>query len=386
MDFSLNEVQDILKKTAREFMARYYSKTLVRELEKDPTGYRDEIWKEMAKLGWLGWIVPEEHGGVGGNFLDLMMLFEEMGRACFIMPFFSTVALCSLPVLEFGTSEQKENILPRIAGGEDIWTLALTEPSASYEASGIKLCAALEDHFILDGAKLFVPYANVADYLLVVARTDQKENPADGITALIVDAKSQGINIAVIPTTAHDKQCEIRFDNVRVPKENVLGKMDKGWDIVEFILQRASVLKCAEMLGGAQIALDMANNYAKERVQFDRPIGSFQAIQHKLAKMLIDVEGLRHLVYETAWHISTGSPSRLLSSMTKAKANEVYRRTCLEAIKVHGAIGFTEELDLGLYFRRTWASEFVLGDTNFHRERIAIELDRRKPVFLREEH
>jgi alkylation response protein AidB-like acyl-CoA dehydrogenase len=161
-----------------------------------------------------------------------------------------------------------------------------------------------------------------------------------------------------------------------------LGEVDKGWEIVEFLLQRVSVLKCAEMLGGAQFVLEMANSYAKERVQFDKPIGSFQAIQHKLAEVFINVEGLRRLVYEAAWNISTGSPSRLLTSMVKAKANEVYQQTCIQGVKVHGAIGFTEELDLSLYFLRTKASEFMLGDTGFHRERIAVELEDYQPLFM----
>ena len=382
MDFNFNETQDILKKTAKEFMARYYSGAMVRELEKDATGFREDIWKEMARLGWLGWIIPEKYNGVGGDFMDIVVLFEEMGRACFILPFFPTVALCSLPVLEYGSAEQKEDILPRIAEGERVWTLAITETSASYEASGIQLSASLgEDDYVLNGVKLFVPYANVADHLLVVARTGSDEPSKGGITVFIVDSRSPGITTEIIPTVAHDKQCELRFDNVRVSEKNILGNAGKGWDIVEFILQRASILKCAEMLGGSQTAMDMANDYAKERVQFGKPIGSFQAIQHKLANMLIDVEGLRRLVYEAAWHASAGSPSLLLASMAKAKANEVFRKTCLEAIKVHGAIGFTEELDLGLYFRRTWASGFALGDTNFHRKRIADELERHEPLF-----
>ena len=305
-----------------------------------------------------------------------------MGRNILPGPFFSTVALCSLPILEYGTDEQKQSFLSKIASGEEIWTLALTEPSATYEASGIELKAHLEDDYVLEGTKLFVPYANLADYLLVAARTKEEENPEEGITVFVVDAKSQGISIEVIPTTAHDKQCEIVFDKVRVPKGNVLGEVDKGWDVVEFIIQRASVLKCAEMLGGVQAVLEMGNSYAKERVQFDKPIGSFQAVHHKLAKMLIEVEGLRYLVYQAGCQIGSGSSSKLLTSIAKAKANEVYQHVCIECIKVHGAIGFTEELDLSLYFIRTKAAEFALGDSSFHRERISLELEHSPPLFL----
>ncbi|RJP56801.1 MAG: acyl-CoA dehydrogenase [Deltaproteobacteria bacterium] len=378
MDFDFSEDQVMIIDSARKFLEKECPKDKVRELKEDEKGYDPELWSRMAEMGWMGLILPEEYEGTGMDFFDLTILMEEMGRNILPAPFFDTVALCSLPILEYGTSEQKKRFLPKIACGEEIWTLALTEPSAGYEPSGVELRAtSLQEDYVLEGTKLFVPYANVADRLLVVARTSQ-----EGITVLIVDAGSQGIKTEVIPTTAHDKQCEVVFDKVRVPKDNVLGEVDKGWEIVEFLLQRVSVLKCAEMLGGAQFVLEMANSYAKERVQFDKPIGSFQAIQHKLAEVFINVEGLRRLVYEAAWNISTGSPSRLLTSMVKAKANEVYQQTCIQGVKVHGAIGFTEELDLSLYFLRTKASEFMLGDTGFHRERIAVELEDYQPLFM----
>ncbi|KAF0121614.1 MAG: acyl-CoA dehydrogenase domain-containing protein [bacterium] len=378
MDFDFSEDQVMIIDSARKFLEKECPKDKVRELKEDEKGYDPELWSRMAEMGWMGLILPEEYEGTGMDFFDLTILMEEMGRNILPAPFFDTVALCSLPILEYGTSEQKKRFLPKIACGEEIWTLALTEPSASYEPSGVELRAtSLQEDYVLEGTKLFVPYANVADRLLVVARTSQ-----EGITVLIVDSGSQGIRTEVIPTTAHDKQCEVVFDKVRVPKDNVLGEVGKGWEIVEFLLQRVSVLKCAEMLGGAQFVLEMANSYAKERVQFDKPIGSFQAIQHKLAEVFINVEGLRRLVYEAAWNISTGSPSRLLTSMVKAKANEVYQQTCIQGVKVHGAIGFTEELDLSLYFLRTKASEFMLGDTGFHRERIAVELEDYQPLFM----
>ena len=382
MNFDLLEDQVMIIDSARKFLEKECPKERVRELRKDEKGYDPEMWTKMVEMGWMGLILPEEYEGTGLEFMDLTLLMEEMGKSILPGPFFPTVALCSLPILEYGTSEQKKNSLPKIACGEAIFTFALTEASASYEPSGVELRATLADGFVLEGTKLFVPYANVADYLLVVARTNQKENPEEGITVFIVDARTPGVKIDVMPTTAHDKQCEVVFNKVKVSKDSVLGEIDKGWEVVEFIIQRASVLKCAEMLGGAQAVMEIANNYAKERVQFDKPIGSFQAIQHKLASMLIDVEGLRYLVYEAAWNISTGAPSRLLTSMAKAKANEVYQRTCIQGVKVHGAIGFTEELDLSLYFLRTKASEFALGDTGFHTERIAVELEDYQPVFM----
>ena len=381
MDFSFSEDQKMIQASIKDFLDKECPSDKVRELEESQKGYDPEIWRKMAELGYLGIHLPEEYGGTGGDFFDLMILMEEMGRRLLPSPFFSTIALCSLPLLAYGTEEQKRRFLPGMANGSDIWTFALTESSGAFSASGIKFHATLEKRdYRLFGTKRFVPYAHVASYLLVVGRTGEKDE--EGITVFIVDGKSPGVGVEVIPTTAHDKQCEMDFDHVRVPKMNVLHEVGKGGEIIDFILQRGAILKCAEMLGGAQAALEMTTDYAKKRVQFNRPIGSFQAIQHKLADMLIDVEGLRYLVYKAAWGISVGSPSDLLISMAKVRANEVYQRTCIESIKIHGAIGFTREQDIGLYHLRTKAAEFTMGNSGFHRERIADELEHYQPPKL----
>ncbi|MDY6964499.1 MAG: acyl-CoA dehydrogenase family protein [Halobacteriota archaeon] len=382
MDFNFSKDQKMIQKSVRDFLNKECPTEKVRELEEDEScGYDKEMWKKMAELGWMGIAFPEEYEGTEGDIIDLMILMEEMGAKLLPSPFFSTIVLSSLPILEYGSSEQKKNFLPRIATGEDIWTLALTEQSASYDASGIDLVAKQDGNdYVLSGKKLFVPYANVADYILVVSRTGGEGE--EGITLFIVDANSQGIKVEVIPTTANDRQCEVIFEDVRVPGSNVLGEVGKGWDIVKFILQEGTILKSAEMLGGAQAALDITNEYAKQRIQFKRPIGSFQAVQHKLADLFTDVEGLRYLVYEATWGASGGSPSELLISMAKTKANEVYQRTCIECIRTHGAIGFTREQDIGLYYLRTKASQFAMGDSDLHKERIATELERYQPPKL----
>ncbi len=370
MDLGFSKDQRMIRTSVREFLEMECPSDKVRELEEDEKGYDPGMWQMMGELGWMGIILPEEYDGTEGDFIDLMIVIEEMGRKLLPSPFFSTIALCSLPLMEYGNSEHKERFLPSIAAGEQIWTLALTESSATYRPSDIKLNAALKgEEYLLSGTKVFVPYAHVADYLLVIGKDE------DGFTVFIVDTKTQGMKTEVIPTTAHDKQCEVTFDDVKVPARNILGEAGRGWDIVSFILQRGTVLKCAEMVGGAQAALEITNDYAKKRIQFDRPIGSFQAVQHKLAEIFSDVEGLRYLIYEAACGISNRSPSDLLISIAKAKANEVYQRTCIESIKVHGAIGFTREQDIGLYHLRTKAWEFALGDSNFHRDRIAAELE-----------
>jgi alkylation response protein AidB-like acyl-CoA dehydrogenase len=370
MDFKFSEDQEMLRSSARDFLAKECPKTKVRELEEDERGYDPQMWQQMAELGWLGLVFPEKYGGTGATFLDLVLLLEEMGRNILPGPFFSTTT-CALPILEYGSEEQKAKFLPEIATGGAIWALALTEASGAYEALEVKTSARLEGgEYIIEGSKFFVPEANVANYLLVVARTSEGKK---GITVFIVDAGSHGVEVEVIPTIAQDKQCQVMFNKVKVPGSNILGNVGQGWDIVDFILQRAAIMKCAEISGGCQAVVEMTNAYAKDRVQFDKPIGSFQAIQHKLVDMFINVEGLQYLVYQAAWEISVGSPLRLHISLAKAKANEVYQRTCLDGIKIHGATGFSKECDVGLYFRRVKASEFAMGDADLWRERVAVE-------------
>ena len=372
MDFEFSEDQRMIQSSVREFLDKECPSDIVRELEENEQGYDPAMWKKMAELGWMGIVFPEEYYGTEGDFIELMIVMEEIGRRLLPSPFFTTVGLCALPLLAFGTSSQKETFLPPIAEGEKIWTLAITETNGSCDSSSVELHAALDgEEYTLSGTKLFVPYAHVADYFLVVGK-EKKD-----IAVFIVDAKTPGIELTLIPTTAHDKQYEVRFDNVRVPKENALGAPGKGSDIADFILNRGAILKCAEMVGGANAAFELTNDYAKKRVQFDRPIGSFQAVQHRLANMYVDVEGLRYLVYEAGYEIAVESPEAdLFVSMAKARANEVYQRVSIQSMTTHGGIGFTREQDVGLYHLRTKAFEFACGDSDFHKDQIALALQR----------
>ena len=375
MDFSFTEEQDMLRISARDFLAKECPKAKVRELGKDERGYDPQVWHHMAELGWMGLVLPEEYGGMGGSFMDLAILMGEMGRNILPGPFFSTIALCALPLLEYGSSRQKTEFLPQIAKGEAVWTFALAESSGEFKASEVGLRAVLSGKdYVLEGHKLFVTDAHVIDYFLVVGRTGEGERPENGITLFIVDARRPNVKVEAIPTIGGDRQFKVSFDGVTVPEDNILGKVGAGWDIVDFTLQRAAVLKCAEMSGACQAVLDMTSGYARERIQFDRPIGSFQAIQHKLADMLIDVEAVQYLLCQAAWGISVGSPSPWQISAAKAKANEAYQRICIEAIAAHGAIGYTMDHDVGLYYRRVKAAQFAAGDTDLHREVIAAGL------------
>ena len=375
MNLAFSEEQEMLRKSARDFLTNKCPKTLVREMEADKKGYQTELWKEMAELGWLGLPFPERYKGGGFSFLDLIVLLEEMGRACLPGPFLSTVVLGGLPILEWGSEEQKQQILPKISKGEAILTLALTEPSARYDAASIQTTATPKgDDYLISGTKLFVPDAHIADWIICVARTAEKANPEEGITLFLVDAKSSGVSTVLLSTIAGDKQCELILKKVKVPRSNILGKPGQGWQMVKRIIEWAALAKCAEMVGGNQQVMEMSVNYAKERIQFDRPIGSFQIIQHYLADMSIDVDSARITLYKAAWKASEGLPCSNEISIAKAWISDAYRRVATQAHQIHGAIGFTKEHDLELYFRRAKAGEVFFGDVDYHREIVAQQL------------
>ena len=376
MDLGFSEEQEMLRKTARDFLETECPTSLVKEMAEDEQGYTSGLWGKMAELGWMGLALPEEYDGMGMSFLDLAVLLEEMGRACLPGPFFSTVVLGGLTILEAGNEEQKKELLPKIATGEAILTMALTEPSASYDPASITVKAVPDkDDYVISGTKLFVENAHIADYLICVARTnDGAGKDEDGITLFLVDGKSPGIATTLLKTIAGDKQCEVTFDNVRVPQKNMLCERDKGWPVVARILQKATVAKCAEMIGGAQAALDMSVAYAKERVQFGRPIGSFQAIQHHCANMVTDVDGSRFITYQAAWMVSEGLPATMEVSMAKAWVSESYRRVTQLGHQIHGGIGFCMDHDMPLYFKRAKAAEPTFGSADWHREIVAREL------------
>jgi len=375
MDLALTEEQEMLRTAGRDYLADKLPKTAVKEMEESEIGYAPELWQEMAGLGWMGLAFPEKYGGADMNFLDLAVLLEEMGRACLPGPYFSTVILGGFPILEIGSEEQKQEYLPKIASGELIFTMALTEPSARYDAAGVTLEAKADgDSYILSGTKLFVPDAHIADNLLVVARTDKKAKPEDGITVFIVDAKSPGISTTVLKTIANDKLCEVVFDQVKVPEGNILGQLNQAWSGVQKVIERAAVAKCCEMVGCVQQALDMTVEYAKERSQFDRPIGGFQVIQHYCVDMFTDIEGTRLSAYQAAWALSAGLPSTAEVAVAKAWAGQASQRVLTLAHQIHGAVGCTIDHDLQYYTRRAKAAEVSFGDAGFYREIVAQEM------------
>ena len=374
MDITFAEAQEILRKMARDFLSTECPKTKVREIEESTEGYSPELWKKMAELGWMGLIIPEEYDGMGYTFQDMTVLMEETGRNILPGPLVCTI-VSTFPIIDVGTDDQKKEFLPKIAGGELILTTAMIEAEGIFNPSGITIKAVPKgDDFIINGTKLFVEMAHVANYLICAARTKDGASSEDGITIFIVDAKSPGINCEVMPTIAMDKLCEIQFQNVIVPKKNVLGELNKGWPIIQRMLQKGAIARCAESIGGMQACVDMTVAYAKERVQYDRPIGAFQALQHIMADMWTSTQTARYLVYEVAWMLSEELPCTKEISMAKAHVNESYKYVTKWSIRLHGGIGTSRDHDVPLYYRRAKAADIAFGGTDFHRELVAQQI------------
>ena len=372
MDLGLSEEQELLKNAARDFLEKECPETLVREMEDDEKGYSPDLWKKMADQGWQGLLIPDAYGGAGFGYLDLIILIEEFGRALVPGPFISTQVGGVLPLLEGGTDQQKSYALPQIASGKAIWTLAYTEPSARFDTEGVALEVKEDGNdVVLNGTKLFIRDANVADYFTVVGRTPGTKGD-DGITLVIVDAKTAGISQVQLKTIAADKQAEVKFENVRVPKASII---PGGAATLKKIQRKATVLECAYLVGLAQMDFEVSVQYAKDRIQFGRPIGSFQAIQHKAADMVTDVDGARFIMYRAAWSVDQDeSDADINVHMAKAWCSEATRRVVAHGQQIHGGIGFTKDYKVQLYFRRQKASELAWGDGDYHRELVAAEL------------
>ncbi|MEE9282167.1 MAG: acyl-CoA dehydrogenase family protein [Myxococcota bacterium] len=368
MNFGFSEEQEFLRTTAREFLESECPSTIVRELMEEPAGYSPELWKKMAELGWTGLLIPEEYGGADLNLVDLIVILEEMGRALLPSPFFGNL-LGTLAVLEAGNDTQKKGLLTEVAAGNRILTFAITEEAGTEQASDISTSAEPQgDGYQVSGTKLFVPDAQNADTLVVAARTGGEGEA--GISLLLVDRDTTGL--AITPLQSMDmtrRIAEVTFD--RTPAR-LLGALDGGWKTWEKVRSGALVALSAEALGGAQKVLDDSVAYAKERVQFGKPIGVNQAIKHKCADMLIEVESSKSITYYAAWAVAEGiDEAPLAASMAKAYTSDAYRHCSAENIQIHGGVGFTWEYDCHLYFKRAKAIEVTFGDPTEHRERVA---------------
>lgn len=367
MDFNFSESQQILINSARSFLEKG-AKDLARKMEKTEEGYSREIWDKMANLGWMGILFPEEYGGSAGNFLDLTMLVREMGRALVPGPFLSAI-LSGLTILKYGNEKQKNDFLPPLIEVKMFLAPALIKPnSLATKAPIAEQVKAEKGSYKLSGTRLFIPYGLLADWFLYLAEKDSA--PA----LFLVDAKSSGIKRSVLRTIASDKQCELILDAVQVPEANVVISGEKAKEAVRQIKEWGALLQCAFILGMLEKVLEMTVEHAKQREQFGKIIGTFQALQVHCAEMATVIDKVKFLTYEAAWMLSEGMPATKVISMAKAKASDAARTVCLLGIKVHGGIGISEEHDMQLYFRRAKAAEVAFGDGDFHREIVAQQI------------
>jgi alkylation response protein AidB-like acyl-CoA dehydrogenase len=367
MNFSFSEDQTLLRSSVRAALDEQCKPARVRAMMEDARGYDEALWSEMAKLGWLGLPLAEEHGGAGLGCVELALVLEEMGRAAYPGPYFASVVLAGLGLELGGSAAQKEKWLPAIASGRARGTAALLEDTLDWDPGAVAATATpTADGWTLDGVKRFVPWAHVADVALVPARAPE------GVSLFLVDPRAAGVTLTpMVGIDLANRWSEMRLHGVAVPLDAVVGPVGGAAPVLEALLRRAAVGASAEMLGAARRCLDMSVGYVKVREQFGQLIGSFQAIRHRCAEMLLEVEKAHAAVYYAAWALTAGAEdAAMAASVCKSFVSEAARQVCGDAIQVHGGIGFTWEYDLHLYFKRAKGLEPLYGDAAYHRELI----------------
>ena len=366
MNFAFSDEQEELRTAVRRFLAEKSPETEVRRLMDTEDGYDPAVWSQMAdQLGLQSLTIPEEFGGSGFTYVELLVVLEEMGAALLCAPFFSSVVLAANALLTSGDDEAKKSYLPGIASGETIATLAITEDNGKWDFGGIELAATKKgDGWVLDGHKMFVIDGHVANLIIVAART------AAGVTLFAVQGDAPGLTRTSLPTMDQTrKQARLEFSGTPATLIGTEGGAEAG---LSKTLDLAAVALAAEQVGGAQHVLDASVEYAKTRIQFGRPIGSFQAIKHKCADMLLEVESAKSAAYYAAWAAAEDSDELpVVASLAKSYCSEAYFHSAAENIQIHGGIGFTWEHPAHLYFKRAKSSELLLGDPSYHRELLA---------------
>lgn len=387
MDLNLNEEQKMIVNTAKDFLEQTWTPQALREAEKLPEGYSKDMWQQIAELGWAGIVYPEEYGGLGLKNLDVTLLMKQMGRVALTSPFLSTVLLSGRAILEGGSEEQKKDLLPKIVEGRTLIAFALVEANALPNAKTVKTTAKQEGGaYVLNGAKYFVQFAQQSDCLLVVARTSAGANPEEGLTMFLVDPKAAGIRYVDQPTLALDPQAKVILENVKVDANSVLGPVGGAWPILDRVLASATANLCGYMIGLAEKAHEMGLDYSKQRVQFGRPIGAFQAIQNYLATSWAEITMAEYMGYYAAWLIDEGIPAREAVSTAKAYTGYVSKSATQLATQLHGGMGAMEEARTTPYLR--WAKQLqqTLGTCQYHEEIVAEEILDKEPKRLDEEY
>jgi len=371
VDLGFSDEHEQLRGAVRKFLEAKSSEQAVRAQMETAEGYDSAVWRQMAEeLGLQSLHLPEKHHGQGFTFVELGIVLEEMGRVLLPAPYFSTVCLAANAIINAGTDADQEELLPRIASGQATATLALTEPNGRWDAPGIAMEATRSGKsWVLSGTKTFVIDGHTASTIIAVARQPGSDGD-QGIGFYVVDADAEGLmRTPLVTMDLTRKQARLDFDRVEA---RPLGDSNSGWSALSKTLDQASVCLANEMVGGAQRVIEMAVEYAKARMQFGRPIGSFQAIKHKCADMLLDVEASKSAAYFAA-HTAADDNDELpvMASLAKAYCSDAYFHAAAENIQIHGGIGFTWEHPAHLYFKRAKSSELLLGDATYHRELLA---------------
>ena len=371
MDTLLTEEEELIRRSAREFFEAECPPDLARAMEEDELGYPPELWRKLADLGWLGLALPERYGGQGLPLTHLGLFLEELGRSVAPVPFHSTIT-AALTISEFGSERQREQLLPRVIRGESILTWAFTERDPRLIPEAVHLEAIAEnDSFVLNGSKLFVENWRAARQCLVACRTSAASPASQGLSLLLVDTNAAGIFETPLVTIAKDRQSQVEFRGVRVPRENLVGELNEGWPIAESMLDRATALLCTQLLGASRKHVELAVDYAKHRVAFGRPIGAFQSLAHMCADMIMWVDGGELLTFEALWRMDQGLPAAIEVSQAKAFCNERCMAIGRMGNMVHGGIAFIAEFNLNQWFRRIAGMTMRLGTSPEHRARIA---------------
>jgi len=374
MALVLNEEQRLLQDTARDFLNSQAPVETLRKLrdDSDPLGYAQDLWQQMAEMGWASIILPEAYGGLEFGFMGLGVVLEETGRTLTASPLLASAVVGASAILLAGSEEQKQALLPSIASGELTLALALEE-SHHHRPTHIATTAQQQgDNFIVNGSKCFVLDGHSADKLIVVARSGGTERDSEGLTLLLVDPESEGVSCLRTIMTDSRNAANIEFDNVTVPTANVIGAIGAGWTFLEPVLDRGRVAISAEMMGYALEAFSRTVEYLKEREQFGSLIGSFQALQHRAAHIQSEIELCRSVLLQALSTVDD-APEQLplMASLAKAKLNELVKLVTNEAVQMHGGIGVTDELEIGFFLKRARVAMQVFGDTGFHKARYA---------------
>jgi alkylation response protein AidB-like acyl-CoA dehydrogenase len=361
----------MIRETARKFLEAHCPTKLVREMEKDAKGYPPALWKQAADLGWQGLALPEQYGGSAMPLTYMGLVLEEVGRALAPLPLHSTV-VAALAVARDGSEEVCSAILPGVAAGDAVLTWAFHEQNPQLVPEAVQ-CQAVADgnDFVINGRKMFVDNYVVADHCLVVCRTAPASSANAGLTLFLVDTKSAGLAQVPLVSLAKDKMSEVTFKDVRVPKGNMIGALNQGWPLAELMLEQATALLCAQMLGATRKDSEMAIEWSKYRKAFGQPIGAFQSIQHMCADMLMWIDGGNLLTYEALWKMDQGLPAGVEASQAKAFCNEKCEASVRICQGIHGGIGFMMEFDLQLWYRRVCAWTMRLGTAYEHRAKVA---------------